>query len=170
MAVYPPAPVKVGLNESDITFSRDTLVKVGTKNDSHSIYLVNCPTFGGHGGVFIVEGDGLGIVILVDNIIDPDANGTGEFDGGEWQRQIQYAKLTMQGKSAEDCMNAQHLLWSDTPAMSVDMSNPDGQMEILCDRYLHIESGKGVQCIDIITCGVKLTLRNDGKTLDIFSQ
>lgn len=170
--LLPTEPVRITYKDDSLVFQRKHRWAIPFWNRETGantpFYLVNCPEVTTAGSSNIVVGGGIGVTILVDNIIDPDAGGGGSelpdlikgLDQFKWEQAM---------KARAQCVGFTDPRWDGPALVTIDPAAGGYTLELRCNRYLRVVAANDVHCIDIQACGAKILLDADKGLLEIRS-
>lgn len=167
----PPKPITVTVDGYNLNFLREGKSEGLDVPHETGVILAPCDELLSEPRSFVYQGGGLGTVILVDNIIDPELVEQAQ-KGDAFQAEAANAflqsvkKLDEQYKGAP-CPSIDDKKWSDAPVISIQFAFSETSMTIYCDTWLVIEDGSEKRCINIVTCGAKLEV--DGDIINVYS-
>jgi hypothetical protein len=172
--VQPPKPVRVTVEGFSMHFHREGKPEGVDLAHDHPIILAPCSELLPEERAFVYQSGGLGTIILVDNIIDPEmvsaAREAGQSDAFQAQGYEAFMR-NVQGydnqHSGKKCPEIESKVFSDRPDITVTWTLPETTVNIYCDTWLVVDDGKNHICINILTCGAKLEV--DGDALHVYS-
>lgn len=172
--VNPPKPIAVTVDGFDFNFLREGKSDGIDVPNNTAVILAPCDEISAEPRSFVYQGGGLGTVILVDNIIDPELVTMARDAGSSDAYQAKGAEAFMSAvKDAEGrytgkkCASIEEMAWSDRPEISIQFGFPETSMTIYCDTWLVVDDGNEKRCFNIVTCGAKIEL--DGGMVHVYS-
>jgi hypothetical protein len=172
--VAPPKPIVITLDGFNLNFLREGKSEGVDVPNADPVILATCDEVLLEPRSFVYQGGGLGTVILVDNIIDPDlvsaarSAGAGDpFQGDGAEAFMQDVKEADRRFKGQKCPSIDAIPWSKQPDITVVFTSPETKVTIYCDTWLVVEDGDQKRCFNIVTCGAKLEL--DGTMLNVYS-
>jgi|GEM_PF-4647044 len=172
--VAPPQPIHVTVDGFNLNFRREGKDEGVNVDHENGIILAPCDEIVAEPRSFVYQAGGLGTVILVDNIIDPElveqasnASASDAYQAEGFNAFLKATKREDQKYKGAPCPSIDDINWSDTPLASIAFAFPETSVTIYCDTWLVIDDGKEKKCVNIVTCGAKLEV--DGDRLHVYS-
>lgn len=111
----------------------------------------------------LVDG-GMGVVIVLDGIVDPDLRRAGSGLDAATAKYLQksWNLLLVSYSETVPCKEMETKSWTKMPVACNSLEA--AQIAIHCNRYMEIQTEKGPVVVDLVSCGAKLVVR-DGKVM-----